>query len=51
MADAQISSLAAPKKQITAASFAAKFKSKREVYLFLTLDCKAYLPCHPTVTI
>ena len=29
--------------EITAAEFAAKFKSKREVYNFLTLDCNAYL--------
>ena len=28
---------------ITTAQFAAKFKSKKEIYLFLTVDCKAYL--------
>ena len=39
------------KPQITAAAFRAKFQSKREVYLLLTLDCKAYLPHHSTVTI
>ena len=36
---------------ITAAQVAAKFKSKKEVYFFLTLDVKAYLPHHTTVTI
>ena len=37
--------------QITAAQLAAKFKSKKEIYFFLTLDAKAYLPHHTTVTI
>ena len=32
-------------------SFAAKFKSKREVYTFLTIDAGAYLPSHEAVTI
>ena len=32
-----------PSNSITTAQFAAKFKSKREIYLFLTVDCKAYL--------
>ena len=32
------------KSRVTATSFAAKFKSKREVYFFLTVDVKAYLP-------
>ena len=36
---------------ITAAQIAGKFKSKKEIYFFLTLDCKAYLPHHTTVTI
>ena len=31
---------------ITAADFAAKYRSKRECYNFLTLECKAFL-CHP----
>ena len=31
-------------QQITAAQFAAKYKSKREVYNFLAIDCKIYLP-------
>jgi len=30
---------------------AAKFRSKKEIYFFLTLDVKAYLPHHTTVTI
>ena len=28
---------------VTAATFAAKYKSKREIYQFLTVDAKAYL--------
>ena len=51
-------------QQISSASFAAKFKSKRgkclslsltfhlpEVYFFLTVECKYYLPACDTVTI
>ena len=37
--------------QITAAQFAAKAKSKREVYTLLVVDCKAYLPNIDTLTI
>ena len=33
------------KKAVTAATFASKFRSKREIYVFLTVDVKAYL-CH-----
>ena len=29
----------------------AKFRTKREVYNFLVLDCKVYLPAYDTVTI
>jgi hypothetical protein len=47
----QISSASESKPQITAAQFAAKFKSKKEVYTLLTLDVKAYLPSYTTVTI
>ena len=36
---------------ITAAQMGAKFKSKKEIYFFLTIDAKAYLPHHTTVTI
>ena len=38
------------KQQITAFTFAAKFKSKKEVFLLLTIDVRAYLPPHTTVT-
>ena len=31
--------------------FASKYRSKREVFNFLTLDVKAYLPSYDTVTI
>ena len=35
---------------VTSAAFAAKFRSKREVYQFLTVDVKAYLPPLENVT-
>ena len=38
-------------QQISAQAFAAKFKSKREVYQLLTVDAKAYLPPYDCVTI
>ena len=31
------------KRQVTAAAFYSKFRSKREIYMFLTVDVKAYL--------
>jgi len=31
-------------QSITAAAFASKYRSKREVFMFLTVDCKGYLP-------
>ena len=37
-------------QRMTAATFSAKFKSKKEVHLLLTLDAKAYLSPHDTVT-
>ena len=37
--------------QITAAQFAAKFKSKREVHQFLTVDARAYLCAEECLTI
>ena len=50
-----------PANQVTTATFAAKFRSKRgkckllltlkEVFTFLTVDVKAYLPAMNTVTI
>ena len=39
------------KAQISAQEFSAKAKSKREVYLLLTINCKAYLPRYENVTI
>lgn len=36
---------------VNAAAFAAKFRSKRECYNFLTVECKVYLPAYDTVTI
>ena len=36
---------------VTVAAFSAKFRSKREVYQFLTLDVRAYLPPVHTVTL
>jgi hypothetical protein len=36
---------------ISAAEFAAKYKSKREIYTFLTVDAGAYMPPYDTVTI
>ena len=38
-------------QQITAAEFAAKYKSKREIYNFLTIDAHAYLPAYENITI
>ena len=39
------------KQQVTATAFAAKYKSKREIFNFLTMDVKAYLPTYETVSI
>ena len=36
---------------ISAKEFEAKYKSKREIYTFLTVDAGAYLPPYDTVTI
>ena len=38
-------------RAVTVATFAAKFRSKREIYQFLTLDVRAYLPPVHTVTV
>ena len=35
---------------VSSSAFAAKFRSKREVYQFLTVDVKAYLPPLENVT-
>ena len=40
-----------PKDKITAKEFAAKFRSKTEIYKFMTIDVNAYLPQHECVTI
>ena len=37
--------------KITASEFAAKFRSKNEVYAFLSIDVAAYLPPNDSVTI
>ena len=34
--------------QVTAAAFAAKYRSKKECFEFLTVGCKAYLSSYPT---
>ena len=51
----QISSLvnedAQMNQPVTAKQMSAKFNSKKEIYFFLTLDVKAYLPHHSCVTI
>jgi len=39
------------RQQVTATAFAAKYKSKREIFNFLTMDVKAYLPTYDTVSI
>ena len=39
------------KQQMTAAQFAAKFSSKKEIYFFLTVECRAYLPPFENITI
>ena len=39
------------KQRITTAEFAAKFRSKYEVYSFLSIDAMAYLPPPECVTI
>ena len=37
----------APSKvKVTAKDFAAKYKSKREIYNFISVDCGIYLPAH-----
>ena len=38
-------------QQVTATAFASKYKSKLEVYNFLAVDCKCYLPEYKQVTI
>ena len=38
-------------QNLSAKDFAAKYQSKREVYLFFTLNCQAYLPRYENITI
>ena len=49
--NSHINSASNQNSKITASAFSAKFKSKREVYLLLSLDVRAYLPSFTTVTI
>ena len=37
--------------KIPAAQVAAKAKSKREIFNFLTIECKIYLPKYESITI
>jgi hypothetical protein len=39
------------KQMILASEFASKAKSKREIYVFLSINVMAYLPDYETVTI
>ena len=47
----QINSSSQQNEQITASMFASKYNSKREIYMFLTIDCMAFLPDYRTLTI
>lgn len=38
-------------QQVSAAEFGAKFKSKKEIYRFLTCEVKAYLDQYDAMTI
>ena len=49
--DQQVNAGFKAKHQVTASAFASKYKSKREVYTFLTVDVGAYLPAYETLTI
>ena len=49
--EGQIPNAANNGNRITAAEFAAKYKSKKEVYQLLTIDVGAYLPSYQLVTI
>ena len=40
-----------PKVLVSAAAFAAKYRSKRECYNFLAVDANVYLPAYEQVTI
>ena len=52
MSDQQhINSVSQPKKKVLAKDFAAKMRSKAEVYKFLGQDCKCFLPPQDTTTV
>ena len=36
---------------VNVASFAAKFRNKREIFTFLTVDAEVYMPPFETVTV
>ena len=40
-----------PAVGISAPAFGAKYRSKKECYNFLTVECKFYLPPYDTITI
>ena len=44
-------SIASQKAKVTAATFGAKYTSKREIYRFLSTEANTYLPGIETVTI
>ena len=41
----------AAKERITTKEFSAKFRTKTEVYTFVTIDVAAYMPAHECCTI
>ena len=47
----QINQNVRARQQVTALAFASKYKSKREVYNFLAIEVKAYLPSYDCLTI
>ena len=42
---------ASMKQSVTSATFSSKFRSKREIYVFLTVDVRAYLPNYDNLTV
>ena len=51
LVDEQIQSANKPNVKVTAAAFGAKCSSKKEVYRFLTSDCRVYLAPYHTMTV
>ena len=37
-------------QKITAAAFSARYRSKREIWMFLAVQLRAYLPTYSTIT-